>query len=103
MSAIDDPEQLCLVLDIGEPVGALLAAVTVYPLGEAVLAKETVFWIEPHARGRWALKMIAAYEAWALARGAAAIGLSCFNDGRIERLFAKAGFRTAEINTIKGL
>ncbi len=103
MGAIDNPSCLALVLDLSGPVGALLASLSVYPLGEDVLAKESVFWIEPSARGRWAMPMIRAYEAWATSNGARAIGLSCFADGRTSKLFARVGFEPTEIHSIKGL
>lgn len=102
MGAVDDQNTLALILDLDGPVGALVAHLAVYPLGNTITAKEAVFWIEPAARGRWAMKMIRAYEAWATERGAEVIGMSCFGDGA-ERLFKRAGFRPAEINTIKGI
>lgn len=103
MTAIDSPSCLALILDIDGAVGALVASVMVYPLGSDLLAKESVFWIEPSARGRWAVPMIRAYEAWAEGKGARAVGLSCFADGRTAKLFARAGFEPTEIHSIKGL
>lgn len=103
MRAADDDNALALVLDLDGPKGALVAHLTTYPLGESVLAKEAVFWIDPEARGGWALSMIRAYEAWAKARGAVMAGLSCFADDRTAKLFLRAGYRQAEVNTTKEL
>ena len=103
MAAIDSASCLALILDLGGPVGALVASLMVYPLGTDLLAKESVFWIEPTARGRWAMPMIKTYEAWASGMGARAVGLSCFADGRTQKLFARAGFEPTEIHSIKGL
>lgn len=103
MAAVDDQSILAVVLDLDGVCGALVAQAMVYPLGSQIIAKESVFWIEPEARGRWAMAMIRAYEAWADGIGAVAVGLSCFSDGRTQKLFERAGFRPAEINTIKGL
>lgn len=103
MAAVDGGNNLAIILDLNGPRGALVAHLTTYPLGDALLAKEDVFWIKPEARGPWAIKLIRAYEQWAHDRGASMVGMSCFADGRTQKLFASAGFTPAEVNSIKAI
>lgn len=102
-SCMGSDAHLCLTLDLGAVCGAMIVALGPYPLGPAVLAKEVIFWVEPDHRGRWWRPMIAEAEAWAKARGAVAIGLSCFADGRTHKIFERAGYEAREIVTIKDL
>lgn len=102
MAAVDSDSTLALVLDLDGLHGALLGSVRQYPLGPTVSAHEDVFWIDPDHRGLWAVKMIAAFEAWAKARGASIIGLSC-PLGTVERLYTRLGYRPAETTFAKGL
>ena len=65
---------LCLVLDVADVVqGVLMASSAPHPFGPVVLARETVWWIEPDHRMSWRQYrvMLGAYEAWANERGCA--------------------------------
>lgn len=104
LATLEKPDHFAIALEVkGRVVGALLLAVQPYPLGQALLAKEIVFWIDPEHRGPWWRRMIEAGEAWAKGHGAVAIGLSCFHDGRTVKIFERAGYRPNEIVSIKVL
>lgn len=100
-AAVGSRSHMAKVLEVGSVVGALIASAGPHPLGRQIIAKEVVFWIEPEHRGKFWRPMIAAYEEWARGMGAVACGLSCFADGRTHKVFERAGFTPAEINTIK--
>ncbi|MCQ6507856.1 hypothetical protein NPM20_23820, partial [Vibrio parahaemolyticus] len=52
------------VLVAGEPAqGVLMACAFEYPFGAGRIAKETVWFVTPAARGRRAIQMLDAYEA----------------------------------------
>ena len=102
-ACIASDAHLCLALDVQGVRGAMIVALGPYPLGPAVLAKEVIFWIEPEHRGRWWRQMIVAAETWARDRGASALGLSCFADGRTHKIFERAGYEAREIVTFKEL
>ena len=101
MQAVDDPARLALLWAPSAVHGILAASIRQYPLGDARLASEDVFWIDPSHRGHGA-EMIAAYEAWAVSKGAAVIGISC-PVATAESLYARAGFKPAEVTFAKGL
>jgi GNAT superfamily N-acetyltransferase len=103
MACLASKDHLALALDVNGACGALLVGLSDYPMGPARLAKEIVFWIEPEHRGRWFRKMITHAEDWARSSGASAIGMSCFNDGRTQKVFERAGFEPREIVTFKEL
>ena len=100
--AIDMPGYLALVLDANGIHGAILGSVRQYPMADVVTAHEDVFWIDPEHRGRWALKMIRAFEKWAADQGATVIGMSC-PAGTAESLYRRAGFSLIETMFAKGL
>lgn len=103
VASLHDQDAAAWCLDVDGVRGALIGQVMQYPLGAELMAKEVVFWIEPDFRGRFARQMISTFEAWAKSKGAVAIGLSCFADGRTHLLFQRAGYRAAEQNMIKDL
>jgi GNAT superfamily N-acetyltransferase len=91
------------VLDLDGPRGFLIMEATFYPLGDAILAREVIFWIDPRFRGRWWRDMIRAAEEWARGVGAELAAFSCFCDGRTVKLFERAGYAATEISTMKEL
>ena len=103
MMAIYSPDMLVLALDLEGAKGVLAAQLIRYPLGDAMLAREIIFWIDPEVRGRWALKMLLAYEAWAKDRGAVLIGVTSTMtmDHPATKLFERAGFAVSEVNLMK--
>lgn len=99
---IESPRKLCLILEVGGVAsGVLMASTHMMPIAPVRAAQELIFWIAPGARGRSAGLMLAAYEAWAIAEGCAAIGLAGLNDRRVARLFRRAGFDLVENKFLK--
>jgi GNAT superfamily N-acetyltransferase len=103
VAAVDSPEALVLILDVDGPKGALIMERAVYPLGNTVMAKEVIFWIDPRQRGRWWRAMIRAAEDWAKDIGAEYAAMSCFSDGRTAKVFERAGYEAVEVSTMKDL
>ena len=89
------PDALALVLDLSGIKGALVAHLQPMPFSEALAAREVAFWIDPEARGRWAVAMVREYERWAAEKGAALTGLACLDD-RAGAFFARLGFSEVE-------
>lgn len=99
---IEGQDRLCLVLEVdGALCGVLAASITVSPLAPVRLAQELVFWVHPSQRGRFPLRMLQAYEAWARTEGCAAAGLSGLNDVRVSHFFERAGFGLSENKFLK--
>lgn len=102
--ALTSPGSLVLVLDLGNgPCGCLAAQLLPWPFGNSLVAKEVLFWVDPGARGRWALAMLAEYEAWARRNGAALAGVSGFAGTGADALYRRAGFAPGETVLHKGL
>ena len=96
---------LCLVLDVADVVqGVLMASSAPHPFGPVVLARETVWWIEPDHRGLAASRMLGAYEAWANERGCAFAGMAGMGaDPDVGKLYLRRGYRVAETHYLKAV
>lgn len=93
-----------LVLVTGEPAhGVLMAATFEHPFGAGKWAKETVWYIAPQARGRAAMQMLAAYEAWAIEQGCTAIGMASLASNDVSSLYVRRGYAPAETHFVKSL
>lgn len=94
-----------LVLDVeGQAEGVLLALAHEHPFGPVRMARETVWWIDPGHRGRGAIKMLDAYEAWAAERGCVFAGMAGMGrDPDVGKLYRRRGYRTAETYFLKPL
>lgn len=91
-----------LVLVCGSPAqGVLMAATFDHPFGAGKWAKETVFYIAPEARGRSAIQMLDAYEAWAREQGCTTIGMASLATHDVSRLYARRGYTPAETHFVK--
>jgi len=92
---------LVLVLDLGAgPVGVLVAEAGAGLWRPALWADELAFWIDPAARGPWADRFLAAYEAWARDLGARLVGLSSLGP-RAEQLYTRRGYEPADRKFVK--
>ncbi|MFW8636714.1 GNAT family N-acetyltransferase [Cribrihabitans pelagius] len=101
-SFIEDPDKLCLVLEVsGALRGVLAASWAVSPLAPVRLAQEVIFWLDPQHRGSAARKMLSAYEEWARGQQCDAAGLAALNDPRVSRFFGAAGFKPVENKFLK--
>lgn len=93
-----------LALVLGDrPQGILLAAWFEHPFGAGRYAKETVWFIDPSARGRSALLMLDAYEAWAREQSCTAIGMASLASNDVSRIYERRGYRPAETHFLKSL
>jgi len=99
---VDLPTACCLVA--GSPAkGVLMASAFDHPFGAGKMAKETVWFIAPGARGRSAIAMLSAYEAWARSVGCAAIGMASLAGNDVSRLYERHGYRAVETHFLKTL
>ncbi|QDP20658.1 GCN5 family acetyltransferase [Bradyrhizobium cosmicum] len=95
----------CLALDVGGVAqGLLLAVASQHPFGPVWLARETVWWIDPAHRGRAAIAMLDAYEAWAKGKGCAFTGMAGMGeDPDVARLYVRRGYQRAETHFLKAI
>lgn len=93
-AVLRSPDGLALVA--GDPVdGMLVATVGVPSCSRVRVAIEHGWWCGPGARGA-GLALLAAYEAWARARGCYAIRMSTPPDRETRGGLARRGYRLAE-------
>lgn len=83
--------------------GLLMAAWFEHPFGAGRYAKETVWYIAPQARGRSAIKMLDAYEAWAREQACTAIGMASLVTNDVSKLYERRGFAPVETHFLKSL
>lgn len=100
---IEDDARLALVLDLDGVCGMLCASSVESPLAPLKIGIEQVFWIDPTYRGRWAVRLIAAYEAWAVAQGCDRASLATIQAKGADRLYARLGYERAETHFVKEL
>jgi len=95
----------CLVLDVdGTAQGLLLAMAYEHPFGPVWMAAETVWWIDPANRGRAAIAMLDAYEAWAASKGCSFAGMAGMGeDPAVAKLYLRRGYTAAETHFLKAL
>lgn len=100
-----DPDRLGLVMSDGAgPVGILLASAQEHPFAAVRYAFETVWWIDPGARGQGAGAMLDAYEAWAAKRGCLFAGLAALASfPRAGIIYRRRGYRETETHFLKPL
>jgi len=93
-----------LVLVCGRPAqGVLMAATFEHPFGAGRWAKETVWYVAPEARGRSAIQMLDAYEAWAREQGCTTVGMASLASNDVSRLYERRGYTPAETHFVKPL
>lgn len=83
--------------------GVLMASWFEHPFGAGRYAKETVWYVAPIARGRGAIKMLDAYEAWAKEQGCAAVGMASLVTNDVSRLYERRGFAPVETHFVKSI
>lgn len=105
VSHMQQPNACCLVHDVdGVAQGLLLAIAAEHVLGPVWLARETVWWIDPAHRGRAAIAMLDAYEAWAASRRCAFAGMAGMGDDPdVAKLYLRRGYWAAEKHFLKAL
>jgi GNAT superfamily N-acetyltransferase len=95
-----------LVLVVGdEPIGMLLGLVSEQFFSADRLAQELVVYMLPeHRGGRDVVRMIQAFEAWAVSRGAREIALGVSTEVETERtaaLYRRLGFHNSGVTLAK--
>lgn len=96
------PERLSLVLELqGRVRGMLCAGLMESPLAPVRLAQELVFWIDPDARGRWAVALMRDYEDWARRAGCRAVSLVARPGCPTDRLYHRRGYVLTETTYTK--
>ncbi|MGV1830757.1 GNAT family N-acetyltransferase [Agrobacterium vitis] len=99
---LENPAACALLLERdGLVCGLLLASAFDHPFGAGLMAKETVWFIAPEARGRSGLIMLDAYEAWAKSIGCVSIGMAALATNDVSSLYARRGYTPAETHFIK--
>jgi GNAT superfamily N-acetyltransferase len=100
-----DPKAFCCIYQPKErPEGILLASWFEHPFGPVNFAKETLWWIDPAHRGRGAIRMLDAYEAWADDKGCHFVSMAGMGaDPDVSRLYERRGYRVAETHYLKPL
>ena len=84
--------------------GILMAISFEHHFGPVLLAKETVWWIDPAHRGRAAVQMLDAYEAWAASKKCQFVGMAGMGaDPDVAKLYLRRGYRVAETHFLKAL
>jgi GNAT superfamily N-acetyltransferase len=96
----------CFLHDVeGVAQGILMVTAFQHPYGPVRVAKESLWWIEPaHRGGTAAVRMLDAYETWARGQGCAFAGVAGMGDDpAVGKLYARRGYRGAEVHYLKGL
>ena len=96
------PNACCLVMG-EQPQGILMAAAFDHPFGAGTVAKETVWYIAPEARGRGALRMLDAYETWAKEQGCDLVGMASLATNDVSRLYERRDYHAVETHFLKTL
>jgi GNAT superfamily N-acetyltransferase len=98
----------CLVAEVnGEIVGMIAFALVVAWFAPSVLlASELAWWVEERARGTTvAIRLVRAYEKWAIDNGAKLIAMSSItvdaNDS-VGNMLSRIGYEASEITHVKG-
>ncbi|NTS30662.1 GNAT family N-acetyltransferase [Phyllobacterium sp. BT25] len=96
------PEKICIVLDRDGVQGVLAAQVGFLPIAPVRAATEVIWWIEPEYRGRDALHMLAAYEAWAEEQGCSFVNMvGLGSDPLPAKFYERRGYIAAERHFMK--
>lgn len=95
---------MACVLVAGQPAcGVLLALAFEHPFGAGRIAKETVWFVAPGARGRVGLAMLDAYEAWARSVGCVSVGMASLARNDVSRIYERRGYAPVETHFMKAL
>lgn len=103
-ACLTDTDRLCLVLDIDGVQGVLAAQAGLLPIAPVKAATELLWWIEPSYRGRAAIQMLDAYEAWARERGCVFANMVGLGSAPLPaRLYERRGYIAAERHFMKAI
>lgn len=92
------------VIVAGDPAQGLLMAVAFdHPFGAGRIAKETVWFVSPAARGRCAFLMLDAYEEWARSIGCVSVGMASLALNDVSKIYERRGYAAVETHFMKPL
>ncbi len=95
---------MACVLIVGQPAqGVLMAYAFEHPFGAGRIAKETVWFVSPEARGRGSIRMLDAYEAWARSVGCVSVGMASLATNDVSSLYERRGYSAVETHFLKPL
>ncbi len=95
---------MACVLVAGIPAqGLLMAAAYEHPFGAGRIAKETVWFVSPEARGRGSIRMLDAYENWARSVGCVSVGMASLSRNDVSSLYERRGYNAVETHFMKSL
>ncbi|RKD61562.1 GNAT family N-acetyltransferase [Rhizobium sp. WW_1] len=104
-ASLSDEDRLCLIYaPDGIARGVLAAQANMHPFAPLKFATEIMWWIDPAFRGYAAVKMLAAYEAWALQRDcqySSIVGLG--SEPAPTNLYLRRGYEPVETHFLKVL
>lgn len=103
-SVIDAPDAVVFVSEQGGAVAGMLAASSyLQPMTGEMIATEIAWWMDPEVRGsREALRLLAAAESWAKARGAAKFQMIAPSE-HVGQFYERLGFERIEIHYQRSL
>jgi len=93
----------CVLVAGDRAQGVLMAAAFEHPFGAGRIAKETVWFVSPEARGRGAIKMLDAYETWARSVGCVSAGMASLATNDVSILYERRGYSAVETYFMKPL
>ncbi|MEE9984238.1 GNAT family N-acetyltransferase [Agrobacterium pusense] len=93
----------CVLVAGDRPEGVLMACAFEHPFGAGRIAKETVWFVTPGARGRGALIMLDAYEAWARSVDCVSAGMASLVTNDVSSLYERRGYSAVETHFMKPL
>jgi GNAT superfamily N-acetyltransferase len=93
----------CVLVTGARAQGVLMACAFDHPFGAGRIAKETVWFVSPEARGRGAIRMLDAYEAWARSVGCVSVGMAALASNDVSSLYERRGYSAVETHFMKSL
>ncbi len=93
----------CVLVAGSRAHGVLMACASEHPFGAGRIAKETVWYVTPEARGRGAVKMLDSYEAWARSVGCVSAGMASLSTNDVSSLYERRGYSAVETHFMKPL
>ena len=93
----------CVLVSGERAQGVLMASAFDHPFGAGRMAKETVWYVTPEARGRGAISMLDAYEAQARSVGCVSAGMASLATNDVSQLYERRGYSAVETHFMKPL
>jgi len=103
-----DEDSVCILWEKdGKVTGILAGQILPLPFFGCKVATESMWWVEPEARGtEAAVHLLDSFEYWAKLKGASMIQMAHLNNRTgnvVSRLYRRRGFKKSEITHVKEL